>query len=81
MFKTELQIPRYARVNTLKTTTDEVITWFSKNGFKLQSKKNETLNLSQVRQCIFVGNAGICVYVSVPNYQMRAFFFFYYLLV
>jgi 16S rRNA C967 or C1407 C5-methylase (RsmB/RsmF family) len=45
-----MQIPRYVRVNTLKTTTDEVITWFTKNGFELERRKDDSLDSFQVRQ-------------------------------
>jgi 16S rRNA C967 or C1407 C5-methylase (RsmB/RsmF family) len=44
-----MQIPRYVRVNTLKTTTDEVITWFTKNGFELERRKDDSLDSIQVR--------------------------------
>jgi 16S rRNA C967 or C1407 C5-methylase (RsmB/RsmF family) len=44
-----MQIPRYVRVNTLKSTTDEVITWFTKNGFELERRKDDSLDSIQVR--------------------------------
>lgn len=42
--KTELQIPRYVRVNTLKASTNEVITWFSKNTFMPERRKPMTVD-------------------------------------
>lgn len=45
-----MQIPRYVRVNTIKISIDDVITWFSQNGFRFSGSKQDKADSVQVGQ-------------------------------
>ncbi|CAB4032366.1 probable 28S rRNA (cytosine-C(5))-methyltransferase [Paramuricea clavata] len=55
-----MQIPRYVRVNTVRTSTEEVIAWFTENGFKLRRKRS-------IVDSIQMASGTFCVDEHIPN--------------
>ncbi|XP_028398087.1 probable 28S rRNA (cytosine-C(5))-methyltransferase [Dendronephthya gigantea] len=49
----EMQIPRYVRVNTIKTSIDDVVTWFSQNGFSFAGSNKDEFDSAQMAKQSF----------------------------